>query len=96
MKFKIKNRPYLLNEILEFSADLKNDNDLLVIHGVDRLGEEDKIKYHLPIGKHPLIYKKSNLKAAPTPENRNSGNVKSGQHEKSINYMVSKFCESAI
>ena len=57
MKFKIRNNRFLINEILEYCAYLQKDAELLVIHSVDRINNEDRIKLHLPIGVHNLIYK---------------------------------------
>ena len=58
MKFKIRNNRFLINEILEYGAHLQDKGDLLVINSIDRINDEDKIKYHLPIGCHTLKYKK--------------------------------------
>ena len=61
MKFKIRNNRFLINEILEYGAYLQEESDFLVINSIDRINNEDRIKFHLPIGHHHLKYKTNKI-----------------------------------
>ena len=56
MKFRVVNKLYIINEILEYGAHLIGDSDHLEIDSIIKRGGEFNIKCRLPEGKHTLTY----------------------------------------
>ena len=90
MKFKIRNNRFLINEILEYGAHLQNKGDLLVINSIDRINDEDRIKFHLPIGIHQLKYNNGDITINYEKSEKIVGTATSPDHYEELTITLEK------